>query len=67
MADIAGIEIELRGGPSNGMRLRVEPELQEVSVPGTGAEAPHLVWATYRPTAERTVEGIPIWDLHVDG
>jgi hypothetical protein len=67
MADPADLQVELRGGPSNGMRITVEPELTEVSVPGTGAEAPHLLWATYRPTRERTADGIPIWEIAVDG
>jgi hypothetical protein len=49
------------------MRITVEPELTEVSVPGTGAEAPHLLWATYRPTGDRTADGIPIWEIAVDG
>ena len=67
MTDSSDVKIELRGGPSNGMRITVEPELKEISVPGTGAEAPHLLWATYRPTSDRTADGVPIWDLYVDG
>jgi hypothetical protein len=65
--DLGEILVQLRGGPSDGMRIAVEPELTEVSVPGTGAQTSRLVWATYRQSGARTADGVPLWDIFSDG
>ena len=51
--------IELRGGPSDGERIAVPLDIAEVSVPSHGFES----MAIYHATAERTNDGIELWDV----
>jgi hypothetical protein len=57
--------IELRGGPLNGNRVMVSESHTQVSLPVNGADK-FGAWAVYRPTSERSVNGMEIWAEYVE-
>ncbi len=54
--------IELRGGPADGRRVAVPVDTTEATVPIPEVEG----FAIYGPSADRTTDGLEVWDLLED-
>jgi hypothetical protein len=54
--------IELRGGPADGRRLNLPSDSTEATIPIPEVEG----FAIYGPSADRTQDGLEVWDLLED-
>lgn len=54
--------IELRGGPADGRRMTLPADSTEATIPVPEVEG----FAIYGPGADRTADGLEVWDLIED-
>jgi hypothetical protein len=54
--------IELRGGPADGRRMDLPVDSTEATIPIPEVEG----FAIYGPSADRTRDGLEVWDLLED-
>jgi hypothetical protein len=54
--------IKLRGGPADGRRIVVRIDTTEATIPVPEVEG----FAIYGPSADRTTDGLEVWDLLED-
>jgi hypothetical protein len=57
--------VELRGGPADGRRIAIPLGFTELTLQVDSADK-FSAWAVYRPTADRSADGIEIWDEYVE-
>ena len=57
--------VQLRGGLAGGRRVTVPSGFKELTLQINSADK-FGAWAVYRPTLERCVDGVEIWDEHVE-
>jgi len=57
--------VELRGGPANGRRIAIPLGFTELTLQVDSADK-FSAWAVYRPTPDRSADGVEIWDEYVE-
>lgn len=65
MATADNKTVELRGGPANGRRVSIPLGFTELTLQVDSADK-FSAWAVYRPTLDRSDDGVEIWDEYVE-
>jgi hypothetical protein len=57
--------VELRGGPADGRRVSIPLGFTELTLQVDSADK-FSAWAVYRPTSDRSDDGVEIWSEYVE-
>jgi hypothetical protein len=57
--------VELRGGPADGRRVSIPLGFTELTLQVDSADK-FSAWAVYRPTSDRSADGVEIWSEYVE-